>query len=82
MIAIALALGAGETIDAAPDTERTIAVVELDGSLFPAAKLLRAQGAFWIERVLGRRERFEAFDAAMAALEHVAKVYDGKVRVR
>ena len=69
-----------------PPTERTLAVVEIEGDTpehpVTLATLLRSEGTFWVERMLGKRMPHGTFEGAMSELEQMALAYDGKVRAR
>jgi hypothetical protein len=76
-----------EHADGVRISDRILATVELDGDgpdapPLTVASLLRADGAFWIERLLGKRASHGTLPAAMTELESIALAYNARVRCR
>lgn len=67
-------------------SDRILATVEIDGDIADApltvATLLRSEGVFWVERLLGKRSPHGTLPAAMSELDRIALAYNARVRCR
>lgn len=67
-------------------SDRILATVEIEGDVKDApltvATLHRADGVFWVERLLGKRASHGTLPSAMNELDRIALAYAAKVRCR